>query len=194
MNLRLKGQKMHIYISCGGNFENVKIYVNGNLLEYKPTCNYNKMIPLGNVIKGEKVNVIIEPVSDRFAVTSVYLYYENEDALKKHYEILSKNEVKLKEISGRKFEGTFNTENDRTYMVFSIPYDEGFTISVDGEKVDIINVSDGFMGVEILGSGEHIIKLSFIPEGFVVGAIISIFGIFMFVIWEKITTRNLLDE
>lgn len=151
MNLKLKSQKMHIYISYGGNFENVNIYVNGNLLEYKPTCNYNKMIPLGNVTKGEKVKVVLQPTSDRFAISNIYLYYENIEIFKKHYDILSKNQVNLVQISGRKFKGTFKTENDKTYMVFSIPYDKGFTAIVDENKTNIINVSDGFMGIEVLG-------------------------------------------
>ncbi|MDE5830251.1 MAG: YfhO family protein [Clostridia bacterium] len=181
---------MLIYILLGGNFEEIKIYVNDNLLDYKILCNYNKMIPIGKVTKGENVTIKIEAVTDRFAVTDIYLYYENVEVLKKHYDTLSKNEVDLKQVSGRKFEGSFIIEDEEGYIVFSIPYDEGFSANIDGKNAEIINVADGFIAVKVYGKGEHIIKLSFVPSGFVMGAIISAFGIFMFVIWNKIIDKQ----
>ena len=68
-----------------------------------------------------------------------YLYYENDEVLKKQYEILSKNEANLKQISGRKFEATINTE-ENGYVIFTIPYNKGFKAIVDGKDAEIINI------------------------------------------------------
>lgn len=50
------------------------------------------------------------------------------------------------------------------------------------------------MAVKLNENGENIINLKFVPEGFIIGAFISLFGIFMFIIWTKIlylTNRNI---
>lgn len=152
------------------------------------------MLPLGKATKGEDMTVEIQLMTDKIAITDVYLYYENTDILKKHYDALSKTKLDLKQITGRKFEGKFKTEEDGEYIVLSIPYDEGFTVKIDGKKVPVTNVRNGFMGVEANTKGEHEISLEFIPSGFAFGAMISIFGIFMFSIWSKISKKNSLDE
>ena len=50
------------------------------------------------------------------------------------------------------------------------------------------------MAVKLNESIDSIITLEFVPKGFIIGAFISLFGIFMFVIWTKIlylTNRNI---
>lgn len=79
--------------------ENVNIYVNGNLVDYNIICNYNKMIQIGKVTKGEKYTLSIEAKTAGFNINGIYLYYENTEILKEHYKILSQNQIDLKQIS-----------------------------------------------------------------------------------------------
>lgn len=79
--------------------ENVNIYVNGNLVDYSIICNYNKMIQIGKVIKGEKYTLSIEAKTAHFKINGIYLYYENSEVLKENYKVLSRNQVDLKQIS-----------------------------------------------------------------------------------------------
>ena len=60
--------------------------------------------------------------------------------------------------------------------MFTIPYDEGYTVYVDGKKVDIEMVNDGFIGFKI-DEGKHDIHLTFKAPYANVGRIVSLVGI-----------------
>ena len=53
--------------------------------------------------------------------------------------------------------GNINVTKDG-YLVTSIPYDEGFTLYIDDEKVEIEKVNKAFVGSKIT-KGEHSIRL-----------------------------------
>lgn len=57
-------------------------------------------------------------------------------------------------------------------MFTSIPYDEGWKIKVDGEKIEAEKIADAFIGIP-LSEGEHRIEMSYCPEGFVPGLILT---------------------
>ncbi len=79
------------------------------------------------------------------------------------------------------------TMKEDGYLVTSIPYDEGFQITIDKEKVDgeIVNVS--FLGVP-LRKGKHQITIRYqapwlkLGEGVSVGAFL---GTVLFLLWER---------
>ena len=62
-----------------------------------------------------------------------------------------------------------------TCMV-SLPYDEGFTVYVDGNKVEIKSVFECFLGFDI-DKGKHTINISYMPQGFILGVTMTILGI-----------------
>ena len=57
-------------------------------------------------------------------------------------------------------------------MFFSIPFDDGWTATVNGKNADIIKVAKGFMAVEA-PAGECTIKFSYKTPGLKYGLIIS---------------------
>lgn len=58
------------------------------------------------------------------------------------------------------------------YVFFSIPFDDGWTATVNGKKTDIVKVAKGFMAVEA-PAGECTIKFSYKTPGLEYGLIIS---------------------
>ncbi|MBE6591116.1 MAG: hypothetical protein E7646_03670 [Ruminococcaceae bacterium] len=72
------------------------------------------------------------------------------------------------------------TANTDGILYTSIPYEKGWTVTVDGKKVDTVAIGGAFIGVE-LSAGAHSIEFSYCPEGFVPGVIISILGIALFI-------------
>ena len=109
----------------------------------------------------------------------MYLYYENEEVLKKHYQVLSKNQVELTKINNQKYEGTINLDNDEQYIMFTIPYENGWKVTVDGKEVEVEKILDALMAIK-LDSGEHKICLEYRPTGIIVGSILTFIGIIMF--------------
>ncbi len=119
--------------------ESMSIEINGEPLEYKLIGRYFKMIPLGKFEVGDNVKLELKCKKDKFKVVG-YIYYENEEILKKHYESLSKEQVDLKEISGREYEGKIKIESENEYVLFSIPYDKGWKVKVNGNNADALEV------------------------------------------------------
>ena len=60
-------------------------------------------------------------------------------------------------------------------MFVSLPYNEGYRVTLDGEEIEYSRCLTGFMSVNIENGGE--LKISFVPPKFVLGLIISVLGI-----------------
>lgn len=94
--------------------------------------------------------------------------------------------IDFDKTSGNVIEGNINQEEDG-YFIFTIPFDEGFKIYVDGNQVEIKKVNDAFIGFPIL-KGNHSIKLVFRAPYFNLGKIFSLVVGFIFIgvlIFEK---------
>lgn len=66
------------------------------------------------------------------------------------------------------------------YLYFSIPYDKGWSLSVNGILSDFEKVQGGFIGLP-LQTGEYEIILTYTPPGFKFGAIISFLSFIGFI-------------
>ncbi len=76
------------------------------------------------------------------------------------------------------FTGTMNMTTDG-YFATTLPYDEGFTVTVDGTEVDYECVDNAFLGFP-LTAGTHQISITFHAPFRNVGILVSIAGIIMF--------------
>lgn len=77
----------------------------------------------------------------------------------------------LEVLNGRHVLGSVNLlSNGILYL--AIPYDQGFSAKVDGKDVPVLNVSDGFVGLE-LTTGKHSIELDYLTPLLKIGLIIS---------------------
>lgn len=73
------------------------------------------------------------------------------------------------------------TMEEAGYFVSSIPYDEGFTLKVDGKEKPLSIVNTAFLGAS-LSKGTHHLELSFVPKGYVLGKYLSLGGLFLSVV------------
>ncbi|MDO5563768.1 MAG: YfhO family protein [Eubacteriales bacterium] len=63
-------------------------------------------------------------------------------------------------------------------LFMSIPYDKGWTIYVDDEKKETKALWDTFLTIDI-EQGEHNIKMYYMPQGFVIGLIMTMIGVIL---------------
>ena len=68
--------------------------------------------------------------------------------------------------------GTINVKKDGLFYT-SIPYEEGWKAVVDGNEVTITPVGGSLLAFP-LKAGEHKIELTYVPNGFVPGLIITL--------------------
>ena len=80
--------------------------------------------------------------------------------------------------SKNKVFATYDVQQD-TSIFFTIPYDKGWSAYQDGKKIEIKQAQTGFMKVDI-PKGKGTITLSFIPNGFITGAICSFTSLLLF--------------
>lgn len=80
--------------------------------------------------------------------------------------------------SKNKVFATYDVKQD-TSIFFTIPYDKGWSAYQDGKKIEIKQAQTGFMKVEV-PKGKGTITLSFIPNGFITGAICSFTSLLLF--------------
>jgi len=66
-----------------------------------------------------------------------------------------------------------------TSIFFTIPYDKGWSAYQDGKKIEMKQAQTGFMKVDV-PKGKGTITLSFIPNGFIIGAICSFTSLLLF--------------
>ena len=84
--------------------------------------------------------------------------------------------------SKNKVFATYDVKRD-TSIFFTIPYDKGWSAYQDGKKIEMKQAQTGFMKVDV-PKGKGTITLSFIPNGFITGAICSFTSLLLFGIYN----------
>lgn len=84
--------------------------------------------------------------------------------------------------SKNKVFATYDVQQD-TSIFFTLPYDKGWSAYQDGKKIEIKQAQTGFMKVDV-PKGKGTITLSFIPNGFIIGAICSFTSLLLFGIYN----------
>ena len=127
--------------------------------------------PIGSYKTGDMVTLRCDLDEEAKSGTiKVYVYELNEDVLKEGYEILRKGSLHLTDFSDTKLTGELTAENDGTFYI-SIPYEEGWSLRVDGVRTEIDPLFGAMCAVD-LKAGKHTIEMRYAPKGFVPGVLI----------------------
>lgn len=101
-------------------------------------------------------------------------YLDNEIAISELMK-LSNNIIDITEHKDNYIKGNITTEKDEL-MFTTIPYDEGWEVYINGNKVEKIKVFDTFMAIN-LEKGENVIEFKYTSQGVFKGLFISIIGL-----------------
>ncbi len=101
---------------------------------------------------------------------------------------VDKLEIDRLNTKGDRIIGTINVSNDG-YFMMSIPYDNGFTIKIDGEKVKLEKLDDAFIGCKI-SKGMHDIEVEYKAPLKDLSLVISTFGIIIFIAITYLESRK----
>ena len=104
-------------------------------------------------------------------------YCFNDDAYIRLMDKLGTETLDVTSVSSGKLSGTVHCTKDER-LVFSIPYDTGFTVRIDGVKTEPKAFANAFLSVPVT-AGDHSVEVSYVPPGFVYGLYISLFGAFL---------------
>lgn len=107
------------------------------------------------------------------------MYRLDENVLKEFIDRLNTQTMTVNSYDETHINGTINV-NTAGQLILSVPYEPGWTLKIDGIKTEMDIFEDAFISV-YLEEGSHQIELTYIPEGFIPGVIISIISILLFV-------------
>lgn len=138
------------------------------------------IMSLGQFSKGDTLSVSTDLTTGAAGTAQVYVAKFNEDVFEQGYNKLSQHCLSATKSTGSSIEGTIDA-GDGGLFYTSIPYEEGWSAYVDGKPVEITPVGGSMLAFE-LSEGEHTIKISYIPKGYIPGTIISLLGIAAFVL------------
>jgi uncharacterized membrane protein YfhO len=168
------------YVNCRGNYiTKIRFYINGE--EYAYDRYQIQIFHLGNLKTGDEVTVDYEydsaPAECTTAALSVAIY--DATTYEHIYRALSSHMLENVSYDDGYVRGDIDMPAASTLLT-SIPYDEGWTVMVDGVESEYYEALDGFIGVD-MGIGEHTVEFTYTPKGFKLGAYISFISLLVMI-------------
>ncbi|MCR5213463.1 MAG: YfhO family protein [Eubacterium sp.] len=181
------------FINIRGNYlENLDYYVNDEKLASGRYM--NQLLDLGYLASDDMVRFdarFSSSYSDSGSI-SVFTSMLNQSSLNNMNTILKTNGLNISQFRDGYVKGSIKLRNNQIVFT-SIPFDEGWTVYVDGKKADVCKLGGAFLGFSA-SEGQHEVELKYVPVGFVPGLIVSICFWIAFVIFWINTKRRLAKE
>lgn len=176
---------MDLYVSCrGSNVHKIALLIDGNEVAFDRY--QGQIFHVGKVTAGQLVDIqfVLNEGEDLSGDLYCYPMEFVEDQFMSFYSVLANRAMTVEEYSETQITGSIEAKEDGVFMT-SIPYDEGWSVYANGEKMDTMMVLDGFLGVE-LPAGKYDIKMKFHCPGLLKGFITTIIGILLLIILYKV--------
>ncbi|VTY15018.1 YfhO family protein [uncultured Streptococcus sp.] len=159
----------------------VDILVNGDKKTFT-TDNTFSFFNLGYTKEKKTFNIHVSfPGNSQVSFESPTFYRLDTQTLTEAIQKIKEQPVTVSTSKNKVF-ATYDVQQD-TSIFFTIPYDKGWSAYQDGKKIEIKQAQTGFMKVDV-PKGKGTITLSFIPNGFVIGAICSFTSLLLFGIYN----------
>ncbi len=134
--------------------------------------------------------IVIEAEALYGGETEVPLYIEPMDGLlDEQFEEYTSEHFENVIAETDKIEADITVNDHEKYVFTSVPYDEGWTVYVDGEEIDYEKVQLGFIGFK-LSEGTHHVTFVYHAPGLRSGMIVSVISLFIFLILIVIEKRK----
>ena len=140
--------------------------VSKNFFMYRADKNKNIKINTDETIKNVKV---------------MYFDYEK-------FKSIKHDKLKVSEINKKELKGKIQSKEDGILMI-TIPYEKGFNIEIDNNKVEYYEVADAFIGIDV-EKGEHDIRIIYKQPGLKIGILVTMLSATLCVIYTIIDERK----
>ncbi len=149
---------------------------NGSAL---PAINYEGFYHKGDTVTGYLpvtssfvTEYLLQEVAGQFKAA-----YVDDEVLAEMSQTVLNRPIQIERVTDSHLRGSFTAQENQLLM-FTIPYDEGWTCYIDGQKTELKHVLDVFMAAEV-DTGEHTFEMRFVPTGLRLGAIISLVALLL---------------
>lgn len=169
------------------NSQKVQITVNGKMAEYT-TDNAYTFFDLGYFEDSQTLYVTLSfPENNQVSFNQPNFYALDTTSYQKAMEIINRQKVK---VTTNKNTVTATYKADKaSSLLFTIPYDKGWTATQNGQKITLSKAQDGFMKVDVK-SGKGKVILTYLPTGFKEGTMLSSVGLLLFICYNIARKRK----
>lgn len=180
-------------------FNDMYITINGVERKYNVYgINENRIYELSEVKKGDEIFVKIGGHRDTGG-TSCYVanlekisaicFTVNQEKFEKAYNKLdAMSDTEMLEFSDTHVKAKVTSYEDGLLYI-PTTFDEGWTITIDGNEVPLYEHESHILMTEI-SKGEHIVEMKYCPQGFVAGAVITGISLVILVAWAVISKKR----
>lgn len=107
-------------------------------------------------------------------------YYLDLDVFEELMQTLSQNQLEIKEYTETRFYGSITTTKDKSTVLTTLAYDEGWVVKVDGKPVEIEKSLEGVISFDVPTSGYHTVEIEYAPKPVQLGAFVSLVSVGIF--------------
>ncbi len=165
-------------------------YKNGETLGdmktfYEANANIAPIINLGYFNAGDEVLVDLYIYAYGIfylAKDTNYFWMIDEEAYSSAMMSIKENEMDITVFEDDYLEGSITVTEDKKTVLTTIPYDEGWTVKVNGEKIDIYETLTCLLAFDLPSAGTYEITMKYYPSIYTVGIVISIVSLAIIVL------------
>ena len=168
--------------------KDMEVYRNGEFL-YDAKVTARGILSLGRVQAGDVIELVYTSNRYKEAGISIYLAFHNDALLEEGLSLLSDEVWNLSYADDTTLKGTVTAKEDGLFYT-SIPYEPGWTVTVDGKEVPVaqsydptnpdVKITDAMISFP-LSAGEHEILMTYRTPGLTVGMILSLTALAVFI-------------
>lgn len=154
--------------------------------------NHGRMIDIGYVTAGEILTITDKKQNDRYL--NLLVYTMDIEKYKEAMAIMASQGLNVTEYDETHIKGEITAESDG-YMFTSIPYDESWTIYVDGVKTSYESMGNAFITVPVR-AGTHTVEMKYVPRNYHAGLALTIISLAImgFMIFFRIKYKREITE
>lgn len=163
---------VYVYLTSPG-IENVNYSWNNDNNSTYQNINEPYIMDLGMHNKGDEILISIDcgSIESDSSYFDIYAYSIDKSVVESAYDMLNASSLQITSHSDTDIKGTVEAGYDG-YLYTSIPYDEGWSVYIDGQKAKTFKVG-GCQLATTIKAGKYEVRLKYTPKGLLYGLVIS---------------------
>ncbi|MCR5251222.1 MAG: YfhO family protein [Lachnospiraceae bacterium] len=129
-----------------------------------------------------------------FRYADQYFCYQDEEALDRAYAHLSRSPFRAESARNGHFTGKVTSTAEQPLLLFTIPYDKGWSVTVDGQAQPLYPVVKNSFCAVVLTPGEHALELRFTASGEAEGRLLALGGLILFLLLILSENHKMMHE
>ncbi len=173
-------KKVNLWLSTTFD-EDTQSYTGHQFLNYFFETQYYAIQKIGDFDADQQFSLICTIANEYAFMKDQWFYQLDQNAVNEALTKLKEGAMDITDFSDTYIKGTV-TAKDGQILMTTIPEEGGWTIKVDGKKVESVTLAGALIGIPV-SAGTHTIEMSFFPQGLALGIVLLVIGVVITIIF-----------